>query len=151
MAKLVWTNQLNIGVEVIDQQHRRILDYINQLDDAHESIFSSKEMGKLIHEVVDYTVSHFGFEESLQEESGYPFLKAHKKVHELFTRRVSEFQTRFEQGDNVSKELHSLLVNWLVNHIKVDDADYVETVKVYLRSQNDFVEKKKSLFARLFG
>lgn len=151
MAKLVWTDQLNIGVEVIDQQHRRILDYINQLDNAHESIFSSKEMGKLIHELVDYTVSHFGFEESLQEESGYPFLKAHKKVHELFTRRVSEFQTRFDQGDNVSKELHSLLVSWLINHIKVDDADYVESVKAYLRSQNDFVEKKKGLFARLFG
>lgn len=151
MAKLVWTDQLNIGVEVIDQQHRRILDYINQLDNAQENSISGKEMGKLIHELVDYTVSHFGFEESLQEESGYPFLKAHKKVHELFTRRVLEFQTQFDQGHNVSKELHSLLVSWLLNHIQVDDADYVESVKTYLRGQNDFVEKKKGLFARLFG
>lgn len=151
MAKLVWTDNLNIGVEVIDQQHRRILDYINQLDTAHESIISSKEMGRLIHELVDYTVSHFGFEESLQEESGYPFLKAHKRVHELFARRVSEFQTQFDQGQNVSKELHNLLISWLVNHIRVDDADYVESVKVYLRGQNDFVEEKKGLFARLFG
>jgi hemerythrin len=151
VAKLVWTDQLNIGVEVIDQQHRRILDYINQLDSAHESVFSSQEMGKLIHELVDYTVSHFGFEESLQEESGYPFLKAHKKVHELFAKRVSGFQDQFDRGENVSQELHRLLVNWLVNHIRVDDADYVESVKTYMRGQSDFVEKKKGLFARLFG
>lgn len=34
MAKFVWTDQLNVGIDVIDQQHRRIVEYINQLDDA---------------------------------------------------------------------------------------------------------------------
>ena len=151
MAKLVWTEKLNIGVEVIDQQHRRIMEYINQLELANETMYSSRDMGVLIHDLVDYTISHFGFEESLQEEAGYPFLKAHKKVHEMFTRRVSEFQSRFDRGENVSRELHNMLVTWLFNHIKVDDADYVKSVQYYLQQQNNFVEKKKGLFARLFG
>ena len=151
MAKLVWTEKLNIGVEVIDQQHRRIMEYINQLELANETMYSSRDMGVLIQDLVDYTISHFGFEESLQEEAGYPFLKAHKKVHEMFTRRVSEFQSRFDRGENVSRELHNMLVTWLFNHIKVDDADYVKSVQHYLKQQNNFVEKKKGLFARLFG
>ncbi len=151
MAKLVWTNQLNIGIEVIDQQHRRIVEYINQLEDARSAVVSRQELGRLIHDLVDYTVSHFGFEESLQEEAGYPFLKAHKRVHELFTRRVSDFQDRFDKGEEIVEELNGLLVSWLYSHIKGDDGDYAESVKRHLQLGNDVVERKKGMFARLFG
>ena len=151
MTKFIWTDQLNVGIEVIDQQHRRIVEYINQLDDARSGGQSREEIGYLINDLVDYTISHFGFEESLQDEARYPFAKSHKKVHELFALRVSDYQARYEKGEDVSKGLNSLLVTWLFNHIKRDDTDYVESVKVYLQKQKDFVEKKKGLFARLFG
>lgn len=150
MAKFVWTDQLNIGIDVIDQQHRRIVEYINQLDDARSNGYSREEIGNLINELVDYTISHFGFEESLQEEAHYPFIKAHKKVHDLFAERVSDYQTKFNRGEDVTKALNSLLVTWLFNHIKRDDADYVQTVKQHLLQQSNMVEKKKGLFARLF-
>lgn len=151
MAKFIWTDQLNVGIEVIDQQHRRIVEYINQLDDARSNNYSREEIGFLINELVDYTISHFGFEESLQEEAGYPFLKSHQKVHELFTKRVADFQTRYNNGEDVTKGLNSLLVTWLFNHIKRDDNDYVETVKIHLQRRTDTVEKKKGLFSRLFS
>lgn len=150
MAKFVWTDQLNIGIDVIDQQHRRIVEYINQLDDARSNGYSREEIGNLINELVDYTISHFGFEESLQEEANYPFIKAHKKVHDLFAERVSDYQIKFNRGEDVTKALNSLLVTWLFNHIKRDDADYVQTVKQHLLQQTNTVEKKKGLFARLF-
>ena len=149
-GKLVWNDQLCIGIDVIDQQHRRIVEYINQLDDARSSGYSREEMGLLINELVDYTISHFGFEESLQEDAKYPFINAHKKVHELFTKRVAEFQVRFSKGEDISRELNSLLVAWLFNHIKRDDTDYVGAVKAHLQRQTDVVDKKKGLFARLF-
>ena len=150
MGKFAWTEQLNIGIEVIDQQHRCIVEYINQLDDARSNNLSREEIRWLLNDLVDYTVSHFAFEESLQEEARYPFFKSHKKVHDLFALRVGEFQAKFEQGEDVSKGLNSMLVTWLFNHIKRDDADYVETVKRHLQQQTDSVEKKKGLFARLF-
>ncbi len=151
MAKFMWTEQLNIGIEVIDQQHRRIVEYINQLDDARSNNLSREEIRWLINDLVDYTISHFAFEESMQEEAKYPFFKSHKKVHDLFAQRVGEFQAKFEQGEDVTKGLNSMLVTWLFNHIKRDDADYVETVKAHLQRQTDFVEKKKGFFARLFN
>lgn len=150
MGKFVWTEQLCIGIDVIDQQHRRIVEYINQLDEARSSGQSQEEIGWLINELVDYTISHFGFEESLQEDASYPFINAHKKVHELFAKRVAEYQVRLNKGEDISKELNSLLVTWLFNHIKRDDADYVETVKAHLQNQSGVTEKKKGLFARLF-
>jgi hemerythrin len=151
MGKFAWTEQLNIGIEVIDQQHRRIVEYINQLDDARSNNLSREEIRWLINDLVDYTISHFAFEESMQEEAKYPFFKSHKKVHDLFAQRVGEFQAKFEQGEDVTKGLNSMLVTWLFNHIKRDDADYVETVKAHLQRQTDFVEKKKGFFARLFN
>lgn len=151
MAKFVWTEQLNVGIEVIDQQHRRIVEYINQLDDARSNGMSNDEVSWLLNDLVDYTISHFGFEESLQEEAKYPFLTSHKKVHELFAKRIAEFQKRAEQGEDVIKALNSLLVTWLFNHIKRDDTDYVDSVKSYLQQKQDFVERKRGLFSRLFG
>jgi hemerythrin len=146
MTKLVWTEQLSVGIDVIDQQHRRIVEYINQLDDALVFGHSHEEIGSLINDLVDYTMTHFGFEESLQEEAGYPFLVSHKKVHELFAQRVTDYQTRFEKGEDVCKGLNSLLVTWLFNHIKRDDVDYSEFVKTYLNNKS-----KKGILGRLFG
>lgn len=149
MAKLTWTTDMNTGIPVIDKQHQRIVDYINELDTARSSGHKREEIGKVIDELVDYTLSHFAFEESMQEEANYPFLKAHKKVHELFVKRVGEYQERYKLGDDVSEELNNLLVTWLFNHIKRDDADYVEAVKKNMQ-QEDFVNKKKGFFGRLF-
>ena len=79
MSKFVWMNQLNIGIEVVDQQHRRIVEYINQLDDARANGLPCEGIAWLINDLVDYTISHSGFEESMQEEAKYPFAKSHKK------------------------------------------------------------------------
>lgn len=123
-----WTNDLNTGINVIDKQHMRIVDYINQLEIA--KINQNKQLLKqVVNECVDYTLSHFAFEESLQEEAGYAFCKPHKKVHELFARKVGEYQQRLDLGDDVADELQETLERWLVNHIKRDDADYVRAVK----------------------
>lgn len=150
MAKLIWSADLDTGINVIDKQHRRIVDYINQLHDARTSGHQHEDVAKVIDDLVDYTLSHFAFEESMQEEANYPFLKGHKRVHDLFVNRVSQYQERFKLGEDVSEELNNLLVNWLYNHIKRDDADYVEMVKHNI-AQGDFVEKKKGFFGRLFG
>ena len=127
MAFIDWTDDLNTDIEIIDRQHKRIVHYINELHDAHTNNDRDK-VGDVIDELVDYTVSHFAFEESLLEQSGYPFLVPHQKVHELFVRKVTKFVGRFENGDDVAEELLTMLQKWLINHIKNEDGDYVETV-----------------------
>ena len=91
MEKLAWSEDLNTGIDVIDRQHKAIVDYINKLHDARASGHKNEVVAKVIGDLVDYTASHFAFEESMQEEAKYPYLKAHKKVHDLFVKRVSEY------------------------------------------------------------
>lgn len=127
MTYLHWSHELDTGIAVIDTQHRRIVDLINELNSANEA-GDTAVTNHVLGELVDYTMSHFSFEEDLQEKANYPFFKAHKRVHEIFTKRVGEFQQRAAAGENVAPELLSMLKTWLVNHIKGDDADYVEAV-----------------------
>ena len=133
MKHLIWTDDLNTGIPVIDGQHRQIVSYINHLHDARESN-DRKAIGDVINDMVDYTLSHFSFEEELMLEAGYPFAGPHKRVHDVFVKRVAEYQLRYKAGEDISGELHSLLMRWLVGHIKNDDAAYAAAVIAHTHS-----------------
>jgi hemerythrin len=150
MSLLVWQDDLNTGIEVIDNQHRRIVEMINHLHVNHKSL-DRAATGEVIDEMIDYTLSHFAFEEELMEEAGYPFTAAHKRVHEIFTRRVGEYRMRFETGEDVTEELKNMLSRWLFNHIRGDDKAYADTIKKHLNISSPPKRKSASWFKRLFG
>jgi hemerythrin len=130
-----WSNSLDTGIEVIDAQHRRIVAYINSLEDARLA-GDRNRIGNVLEQLVDYTQSHFGFEEALMEEAGYKFLRPHRKVHELFIRRISEFTVRSAKGEDVSEELQRVLSTWLLNHIASEDRDYAPAVRKLTQDQD---------------
>jgi hemerythrin len=168
MPTLVWTPDLDTGIAEIDRQHRRIVDYINTLNELRHT-HDRNALGDVIGEMVDYTMSHFAFEESLMENAGYLFSGPHKKVHDLFVRRVAEMQSRFDGGEDVTEELHRMLSRWLFNHIRNEDHGYIDSAKAYLRmvaggqaSEKEQLkaevlrelaaqQKRKGWFARLLG
>ncbi|WDS37165.1 bacteriohemerythrin [Pseudoxanthomonas sp.] len=131
MGLLIWQDDLDTGIDVIDAQHRRIVEMINQLHAAQQR-GSRDGVGEVIAELVDYTLSHFAFEEELLEEAGYPFTAAHRRVHEVFIKRVSEYRLRFDAGEDIADELKTLLSRWLFNHIRNDDKAYSQTVRRHL-------------------
>jgi hemerythrin len=125
---IVWTNDLNTGIDVIDEQHKSIADYINKLERAIQQ-HDRATVGRVLDELVDYTLSHFAFEESLQQEAGYKFSKPHKAVHDMLAKRVASYQQRHNAGEDIADQLHAMLCTWLVHHIKRDDMAYVSEVK----------------------
>lgn len=169
MAYIDWTPDLDTGIHEIDVQHRRIVDYINRLNTARMS-GNREEIGTVIEETIDYTLSHFAFEEALMVDAGYLYSGPHKRVHDLFTRRVMDFQTRFGAGEDVADELHAMLSRWLINHIRADDVGYLDAVNAHIRktrgADDELRERikqelvaelatrhapKKGWFARVFG
>jgi len=132
MTHLQWSSTLDTGIEVIDEQHKRIVSLINQLYDAKES-GDTNAVGPVVDELVDYTMSHFAFEEGLMEQAGYSFLEPHKRVHELFVKKVGEFVERVKAGEDVLDEVLNMLQRWLINHIKNEDGDYAEIVRASVK------------------
>ena len=152
MQHIKWASDLDTGILVIDNQHKRIVEYINKLIDAQVT-HDKEQISNVLNELIDYTLSHFTFEESLMEEARYPFIKAHKRVHQLFVKRIGDYVQRFKMGEDITDELLNTLQAWLINHIKSDDNDYVEIVKTNFKGVSSSKEGgwlSRSL-KRIFG
>lgn len=147
-----WTQSYNIGIEVIDHQHRQILDYINILEEVRKTGDHSK-IKEVLDDLIDYTQSHFSFEENLLEQVHYQYLPSHRGIHALFVKKLNDYRQRFERGESVENDLYRLLSKWLINHIQHDDQDYVDAVRDnmihYLKAQEQ--KKGKGWFARFFS
>ena len=68
MSRFVWSPEYELGIEVIDHQHQRIIEYINQIYDARRRAAAQDSLAAILPNLVDYTLSHFAFEEALLEE-----------------------------------------------------------------------------------
>lgn len=152
MTPITWTEELETGIAVIDGQHRRILDYINDLlaaDGATDNVVT----GRIISDLVDYTYSHFAFEEALMEEAGYDSLPIHRKTHEAFCNRINDFKERAAAGEPVADDLAELLRTWLLRHIMSDDKSYATLVREKLpriqhRSGGTWIDRTVRRFFR---
>ena len=147
-----WVPEYNTGIDVIDDQHKRILDYINEIVEINDGTDRAR-VKQILDNIIDYTQSHFTFEESLQEEAGYNYRVPHKRVHDLFIKKIESYRARFEMGQSIEGELHEVLSQWLINHIQRDDTDYVGAVKENMMGIIKENEKKKGKgwFARFFS
>ena len=147
-----WNETYNIGIDVIDNQHRQILDYINALEQVKNTGQRDK-IKEVLEDLIDYTQSHFSFEENLLEQVSYQYLPSHRGIHDLFVKRLNDYRLKFEKGESIEKDLYRLLSKWLINHIQHDDQDYVDAVRdnmlSYLRKQEQ--KKGKGWFARFFS
>jgi hemerythrin len=132
VSNLIWTSNFNTGIDVVDNQHKRIVDMINLLRAARRR-GNTEAIGAVIDDLIDYTMSHFAFEEAMMEDAGYALAHAHKRVHDLLVRHVNECRRRFRDGEDITDELNGLLSRWLFDHILHHDAAYADPVKARLR------------------
>jgi hemerythrin len=134
MSFLLWSDQLSVGREVIDNEHKQLIAIINDLHDALAAGHERQEIGLVIERMLRYTRSHFAYEEAILLRCGYPDFAAHKREHDAMVAWAASVQDRFEQGDTsaLSQEVLVYLKDWFYDHVGRVDQNYV----AYL-SQND--------------
>ena len=125
-----WSNEYELGNEVIDFQHKKLVLLLNQLHDAVESNTQQLLVEISLDELVKYTQTHFSQEEFLMDEEedlSPEFVDAHKKAHRNFVSKIENFRKRYNEGSAaVSDEIISFLKDWLINHILVTDKELVD-------------------------
>ena len=130
---IIWSEEYELGISVIDGQHQRIVEYINQLN-ALDAEVDRDQVSQVLHSLVDYTLSHLAFEEAMLEDIDYGSLAEHQIGHRTFEKQVATLQQRFVAGENVGHELAQFLCRWLLEHILTEDAAYCDLVKERLLS-----------------
>ena len=125
MEKIEWKKEYNIGIPVIDKQHRKLVTLINRLTEEGAN-------GGMIAYVFDdldlYVKEHFRAEEELLRAFEYEDFAAHKEEHRTFEEWLSAVRQSFNVGGSSSHLLadsvNSYLRAWLVNHILESDMAY---------------------------
>jgi len=126
-----WTDAYSIELSIIDQQHKKWIEFINILYKSFKSKAKKSEISENIAKLLDYTDYHFGFEEKYLEDFNCGNLENHKNEHALFISTIKKHQDLFAQGDlNVVYKLVIYLNNWVLNHIRESDRRYVECFKL---------------------
>ena len=75
--------------------------------------------------MIRYTQTHFSTEERYFKKFNYPDRAAHEREHQIFVKKVLEFQDGFESGKvMVTIEIMQFLNKWLVKHIRGTDQKY---------------------------
>lgn len=119
-----WTDDLSVGIDSIDKQHKTWFEKADQLFDAGKHGRAKEYIAQMLDFLDDYTKLHFKDEETYMQQIHYPELETQKKLHAAFIKQLAELKSEYEtSGGNIVVIIsaNQMVVNWLVNHISMQD------------------------------
>ena len=125
MALITWNEKLSVNIAEIDKQHQKLIQMVNDLDDAMRQGKGRDLLGKILGDMIKYTSDHFTTEEKYFAQYSYPDAENHIKEHKTFVEKVLKFQREFEaKRFGLSTDIINFLCNWLNKHILGTDKKY---------------------------
>ncbi|MGK9475443.1 bacteriohemerythrin [Melioribacter sp. OK-6-Me] len=125
MSLLKWNDSYSVNIKSIDEQHKKLLEIINELHDAMKVGNSKQALGKIFDKLLEYTHSHFSYEEKLMEKYGYSELTFHRQTHQNLINQLKELIDSYGKGNTtLSINVMNFLQDWLVGHIQGSDKKY---------------------------
>jgi len=132
MQLMEWNPTLSVNVSSIDHEHRALVGMINELQAGLQQQNSRETLQGILSRLTAYTMNHFGHEEKIMRELDYPGYARHKREHDAFVARVSEFRQGYTQGEvPLSAQIIDYLRDWLHDHIEQTDKQYSEAFNAH--------------------
>jgi len=121
---------MSVGVEVIDNDHKKLMSFISTLSDAIEEGETGDVIEGIFDDLAEYVTTHFEREEELMRQCDFHDYENHIKQHRKFAERVPELKRRLLSSGSieVALEINIFLYQWLINHILNDDMSYAQSV-----------------------
>jgi hemerythrin len=124
MTYLTWSDDLAVGNNFIDNDHKKLIDMVNRLHALMQEGKGKDVLDKVLHNLISYTQEHFRREEDFMRNLRYPGFQDHKDEHEKLLTQVLDLQKRFESGAaTLSIQVLHFLRDWLINHIGKSDLE----------------------------
>lgn len=120
---IVWNDSLVTGVTEIDEQHRILVNSINEANTRLTTGFNAEILDQITQNLLSYALYHFETEEELMQEFNYEETQAedtetHLRQHREFSATVVAVREGIKAGKLMSREdLLTFLNGWLINHI----------------------------------
>jgi hemerythrin len=127
-----WTPDLAVDDGRIDEQHRELFDRIGKLVEAIKSKTCKYEIGPTTKFLEEYILKHFGDEETMMQEAGFPDFESHKAIHDNFISNFMDLKKELEsETSNYSKSVYTnqIVVDWILDHINEMDKSFGRYLK----------------------
>ncbi len=125
-----WKDEYDLGMPIIDTQHKHFLELMNQAYDAFYNKQTDEELAVLIENLKNYALLHFGTEEKYFDLFNYENKEEHVKKHLELKGKLMILMKEFHvKGGDMIPELIDFLEDWLVVHLNYEDKKYVRCFK----------------------
>jgi len=129
---ITWSPTYSIGLKVIDDQHKKILNLVNEMynhiaaDEESELAYSKK----IIQQTVEHIRENFATEEKILLITKFPEYAEHKSAHESFILTLIGNMKDVENGKklNITAFTH-FLRDWILTHIAIMDRQHFESLR----------------------
>jgi hemerythrin len=91
---IVWKPEFELGIPVVDEQHRGIVSTINSFYYGMQNQHGEDMLLPVIGMINDYTRIHFNVEEDFLKKCNFPELKHHQELHNELIHTLSSVGTK---------------------------------------------------------
>jgi hemerythrin-like metal-binding protein len=126
----VWDDNYKTGIIEIDQDHKRLVNLINDLYEAMQDGSGGALLLPIFSALKQYTQTHFAKEERYMIECGAPGQENHFREHKQMIAKLADLEKRHRHGEAaISLQTLTFLRDWLKNHICQIDLAMASHVK----------------------
>ncbi len=121
-----WDESFSVGIDLIDKQHQKLFDTINNYHNEHSD--TEESLNKLL----AYIDFHFRTEEDFFHKFDYPHTAEHVAQHLHYKDVINELYTKYHYNNDDEKirtDLEGFIRDWITHHIKVSDKEYMRCFK----------------------
>lgn len=124
--QFIWQDRFNIGVDVIDREHKKLFSIMNRLfvfsEQEDKSQWVCQEGLKYFK---DHAMKHFAEEEVYMASISYKGYEAHRRVHDNFRRNtlpaLERELTQTDYSPDAMSHFLSVCAGWLIGHTLTED------------------------------
>lgn len=124
--QMIWQDRFDIGVEVIDREHRKLFNIINKLLSLSEHELKSQWVCQEgIKYFKDHAMNHFSEEEVYMASINYEGYEAHRRLHDNFRQKtLPELEKELQQTGYAPESISHFIgvcAGWLIGHTLTED------------------------------
>ncbi|MEL7655870.1 MAG: hemerythrin family protein [Bacillota bacterium] len=119
-----WTSNLTVGVNSIDDQHKKLFEMATQLFEAGKNNKTKEFISEMLSFLDSYTRKHFQDEEAYMRSINYPGYHDQKKLHADFIAALDKLKKDYQESGGsiiVILNANQMVVDWLLKHISIED------------------------------
>jgi len=115
---LRWKDEYSVNNELMDRQHRRLLDLAAKVLDARGD---PERLLRQVDALYDHTLEHFRAEERLMREFSFPGYVNHRATHDRIMDEFHTLNAQLRLDPRATSRVEYFMVKWVLDHITSDD------------------------------